>query len=266
MINYQVRHFQSDEDSLIFDYESNLNVLNAVLGNIEYAPGVSSLKNYAMDVAVNGVLLNKIKTEMLENFRRFAEMGVFTFKMNAADSATFTAMVLGKEFELPADRDGSYITATDWLSYLQCATIAGDQQSIDYLLSIPSKVFEMTSASFNAFDQSLVECYKEIYQNHENEEAVLKRIKTVMENANHPYLNNYLLPTLNVYQSFYSAKGEDISETIADALTKHVNYWNTEDNKFDSRGWISIPLISALIHKNYHTEVKSAYLPENIIP
>lgn len=261
----QTRHFQQEEDSLIFDYESNLNVLNTVLSNIEYAPGVSSLNNYAISTAVNGVLLNKSKKEMLENFQRFAEMGVLTFKMNAADSATFTATVLGKEFELQSERDGSYLTAMDWLSCLQFATIAGHQPSIDYLLSVPSKVFEMTSASFNAFDQALVECYKEIYQNGENEEKVLKLIQVVQENANHPYLNNYALPTLSVYQSFYTAKDELVNQAITEALDKHFNYWSTEENKYDSRGCISIPIISALIHKNYKTTLKSEYLPENII-
>lgn len=264
-MNNQTRHFRPTEGNLISDYESNLKVLNTVLGNIEYAPGVSSLNYYAISNAVKGVLLNKSKKEMLENFQRFAEMGALTFKMNAADSSTFTAMVLGKEFELQSERDGSYLTAMDWLSCLQCATIAGHQPSIDYLLSVPAKVFEMTSASFNAFDRALVECYKEIYQNGENEEKVLKLIKTVIENANHPYLNNYAIPTLNVYQSFYSGQNDLIDQAITDALNKHFTYWNTEDNKYDSKGWISIPVISALIHKNYKTAVKSEYLPENII-
>lgn len=262
----QKRHFQQEEDSLIFDYESNLNALNTVLSNIEYAPGVSSLNNYAITTAVNGVLLNKSKQEMLKNFQRFAEMGVLTFKMNAADSATFTAMVLGKEFELKSERDGSYLTAMDWLSYLQFATIARHQASIDYLLSVPSKVFKMTSASFNAFDQALVECYKEIYQNGENEENVVKLIETVVNRANHPYLNSYALPTLSVYQSFYTAKDELVNQSIIEALDKHFRYWNKKDNKYDSKGCISIPVISALIHKNYKTTVKSEYLPQNIIP
>ncbi len=265
MIIDQTRHFQPEEDSLIFAYSSDMSVLDAVLRNIEYAPGVSSLNNTAMDAIVKGVLLNKSK-EMLGNFQLLAEMGVFTFRMNEAKTHTFKSVVWGKQYEFPGNQEGSYITATDWVTYLQCATIADDLQSIDYLLSVPSEVFEMTSASFNAFDQALVECYKGIYLDFENEEMILQLIKTTQENASHPYLNNYVIPALLVYKSFYTKHENVIDETITDALIKHRNYWDTEDHKYASKGWISIPIISALIHKNYKVAVKSAYLPDNLIP
>lgn len=266
MIIYQERHFQPAEDSLIYDYESNMGILNAVLGNIEYAPGVSSLNNTAIDGAVQGVMLNKNHEEMLENFQRLAEMGIFTFKMNQANTATFTAIISGREFELPAHRDGAYITATDWLSYLQCATIANYKAGLDYLLSVPSEVFEMTSASFNIFDQTLVECYKSIYLDSENEEKVMQLIEKVTQNTDHPYLENYVIPALAVYKSLYTKQHNQIEEAIVEALNKHFNYWSIEERKYGTRGWISIPLISVLIHKGYKTAVESDYLPKNIIP
>lgn len=266
MTIHQTRHFQPEEDSLVSSYRRNSNVLQAVLGNIEYAPGVSSLNNTALDSAIKGILLNKTNDEISGNFKLLAEMGVFTFQMNQAKSGTFISSVWGKEYEFTGNREGSYITATDWVLYLQCATIANDIKSIDYLLSLTSEVFELTSASFDAFDRALVECYKAIYLDFENEEKIIKLISSAEEKSNHPFFNNYVVPVLSVYQSFYSKQEGLIDETIVKALTKHVNYWEKEDNKYAVKGWISIPLISALIHKNYHTEVKSAYLPENIIP
>lgn len=262
----QKRHFQPEEDSLIFNYTGNMEIFHAVLGNIEYAPGVSSLNNTAIDTAIQSVLLNKNDSEIQENFQRLAEMGVFTFKMNQAKTGTFKATVSGKEYELPAKHDGAYLTATDWLSYLQCATLAGHKPSIDYLLSLTYNDFTLSVADFISLDQAIVESYRSIYLDSENEEEIVELIAMVEQRAEHPYIRDYILPPLLVYKAFFTKRDDLIDEAIVNALNKHINYWSTEEKKYGSRGWISVPLISVLVHKGFKTTVKSEYLPENIIP
>lgn len=267
----QTRHFQPKEENLIYDYGNDLMILNTVLGNIEHPSGVSSLNYYALSTAIRSVLLNKSKEEILENFQRLAEMGVFTFKMNQSGTGTFKSTVCGKEYEFQGEQEGSYITATDWLLYLQCATIANDKQSMDYLLSLTYEVFALSSVSHDALDQLIVLCFKAIYQDFENENEVLELIRLTEEKgkvygSSFTFFNDYVIPVLSVYRAFYSKQDALIDEVLENTISKHIKYWSTEEQKYDTRGWISIPLISALIHKKFKTSVKSEYLPDNIIP
>lgn len=262
------RHFHDDPEMIKLEYESDSELLIELLSDIEYPDTIDGLLHTIISTGVRGVILETALAEIKTHFRSYGQAGVLIFKLaSMKGEGTFNVDFLDKEYQFNAVPYNSYITASNWIAYSQAAIIANDESTIEYLIALNDSIFELSSASYNDFDKTLVTCYQLIFTSFDAAEDQIKSlIDSLNTNTSDLYLRSHVIPALNVYASYYTNDESEINAAISNALELHKSFWGTEDKKYDPEGWISIPVIAALQFRNFKTSVDSEYIPKIILP
>ena len=83
------------------------------------------------------------------------------------------------------------------------------------------------------------------------------------------YATNILLPLLPLYRCILSSDQVEFSEMLEEAVLKHKDFWSKGENKYNSEGWIALPLIAASViafdNKGFKITFKTDYIPSWLV-
>ena len=201
-------------------------------------------------------------------------LGIANFESAMKPGVSFSVNIDGEVVELSGTATTAYTDTETWINAFYCAVIARSSGGIETLCAVPESIHANSDIKPDNFDLAFVRMLKGMYNPDVNigellVDAMEKSFPDNISGARMEYVDNILVPQISLYERILSHEPDEFNKDLEDAVLKHRNYWGSKKNKYDSIGWIALPLIgiAAIAYDNPKIEMvfSTEYIPDWLV-
>lgn len=181
----------------------------------------------------------------------------------------------GKTKDLPITGPQPYLHVGAWLTSWYLATICRDNGRLEQLASVPVSFLRASGAVFDEFLYDWVEALQSFW--HGQPDLMWDKVVSAVNgtdpalphHAGNEVLLKVLYPPLELFHLYQRQEVERFNAALADAITRHKEYWTTDEERAHSvDGLVALaPLALACMARDadFPIDVASDYLPEELL-
>jgi len=273
MIN---RHFQESESILEDELNRYERLWKPALEGIIERPGsvLGSQVNKALSAFSVSIVANKQHDVSVNFLRILRTLGVANFQLSVSSGNPFSIDLCGESFEIVGNPTTAYVDTDTWLNVYFSAAILRDMAAIHFLRKVPESIHQTADLKPDQFDLAFIRAMKGLF----DAEAKIGQLLIDAMEASDPdsldssrldYATNILLPQLPLYRCILSSDQGEFNEMLEEAVLKHKDFWDKGENKYNSEGWIALPLIAASViafdNKGFEMTFETDYIPSWLV-
>jgi hypothetical protein len=232
----------------------------------------NELASYGMEaigIIGRSVFLGLNRGEVLDDIRLALKFGVLHFQNAANLPIDKPVVILGKEYKIEPSPITAYLEVRYWKIFVALSVILRDKNSFRILSSSAKMLFGdsfATSSEHQRWEGLLAESFMEDGESKMIE--AVERLLHLVEHGGKAYHEAIQLPYLEFVSSLSKRNLVESMENLRKALVAHKLFWGNSDNRGNSNGWISLPLLAACAYAHDHgmdLNVESDYIPRWIV-
>ena len=266
------RHFTEDEEIISDEIDYYMGRLDKICTAIKKRPASSlgSAFRKSFDILSLLIVGSRERSKILRIFKFAKNLGLINFQFGTKVDENFTCVLEESVFMLVGQQNTVYMDIDTWLNAWFCSVLLRDMEAIKSLCQVPESIHKKANIKPDPFDLCFVKAIKGLFNpNADIVQLLIEAIEASDSNLIHPdrlgYSNYILLPQLHLYRCILTSNQEEFNDGLREALLSHQVFWQEEDKKYDSKGWISLPLMAAAAiaydTKDYELAFETDYIP-----
>ena len=206
-----------------------------------------------LEILGETVLADQSRSEIYRFLFLATDVGVANFVSSVHAGKTISLPLGFDRIEFIGESTTANMHVDVWLKTFFAAVVCRDQNAIRYLCDVPEEIFKSANIRPDVFDLAFVQLCKGLFDPSVN---IGQLLVDAMAACTHGrvtemrlgYVSPLYLPVVELFQ--YALDGDpdgDYEVTLHAAIKEHVSYWTDDENKGDSYGWFSLPLLAAAV-------------------
>lgn len=271
------RHIKLREDIVKDEVDYYMDSFEDICEAIKNRPSNSLGSEFKESLKILSLLTigSRDKSEVLHILRFAKNIGLMNFQFGSKAGESFTCSIVGRDsFTLVGQETTVYMDTDTWLNALFVSLLLRDMNAVDTLCQVPESIHTKANIKPDPFDLAFVRVMKGLFKPDVNiGKLLLEAMQTSESDLIHAdrreYINYILFPQLPLYRCIMSGTPSEFNDQLQEAVLSHKEYWSEGDRKYNSEGWISLPLIAAAVlafdDKNYELTFETEYIPNWLV-